>query len=208
MQQLFHCKRRSGNSPFMNIFLKIIFILICILQLPPAANAARWNEFVIDAERNANNHNNLGVIYMQDRYYAAAIKEFQMAVLINPDTQATATYYANLGTVYMKIGYPALAQDVLERAIKLNPQNFSYYQDLAVVYAKQKILPLKLKQYAKDTKNPLSTIMVGLIKLQQGKTEEGLSNLQEFCFLEPDLIITKGVQDFIDQKTKKPAPQI
>ena len=140
---------------------------------------------------------------MQDRYYAAAIKEFQMAVLINPDTQATATYYANLGTVYMKIGYPALAQDVLERAIKLNPQNFSYYQDLAVVYAKQKILPLKLKQYAKDIKNPLSTIMVGLIKIEQGKTEEGLSNLQEFCFLEPDLIITKGVQNYIDQKTKK-----
>lgn len=180
-------------------------ILICLATLPLCSYAAKWNEFVIEAERNANKHNNLGVIHMQDRYYAAAIKEFQMAVLINPDTQATATYYANLGTVYMKIGYPALAQDVLERALKLNPQNFSYYQDLSVIYAKQKILPLKLRQYAKDTKNPMSTIMVGLIKIQQGKTEEGLSNLQEFCFLEPDLIITKGVQEYIDQKTQKSA---
>ena len=72
---------------------------------------------VIDAQKNAVDHNNRGVIYMQDRYYAAAIKEFQLAVMLDPDTQASSVYYANLANCYMKIGYPALAQDTLQRAI-------------------------------------------------------------------------------------------
>ena len=103
----------------------------------------------------------------------------------------------------MKIGYPALAEDVLQRAVKLSPQNFTYYQDLTLAYKKQKILPLKLKHYAKDTKNPMSAIMVGLILIEQGKTEAGLSKLQEFCYLEPDLIITPGVQSYINAQLKK-----
>lgn len=177
------------------------FLLVIIIML--SAMPVFADKFVIEAERNANFHNNLGIIHMQDRYYAAAIKEFQIAILTNPDTQATAVYYSNLANVYMKIGYPALAEDVLQRAVKLSPMNFSYYKDLSQVYAKEKILPLKLRQYSKDTKNPLSSIMVGLILIEQGKTDAGLSKLQEFCYLEPDLIITKGVQAYIDERLKK-----
>lgn len=180
--------------------MKKFLTLIClvIFALPVFAD-----KFVIEAERNANNHNNLGLIYMQDRLYAAAIKEFQIAILTNPDTQATAVYYSNLANVYMRIGYPALAQDVLQRAVKLSPQNFSYYDDLVQTYKKQKILSLMLKTYSKDTKNPLSSVMVGLILVEQGKTDAGLSKLQEFCYLEPDLIISKGVQQYIDKQLKK-----
>ena len=128
----------------------------------------------IDAERNAVKHNNMGVLYMQDRYYAPAIKEFQMAVLLNPDSQASAVYYANLANCYMKIGYPALAQDTLQRAIKLNPMNLTYYEDLAVVFKRQGILSQKLKYYQKNSaKNPLSLIMVGMILMEQGKASKG-----------------------------------
>lgn len=179
---------------------KFLVILCLVVGAMPVFSLDR---FVIEAERNANNHNNLGILHMQDRYYAAAIKEFQIAITINPDTQATAVYYANLANVYMKIGYPALAEDVLQRAVKLSPMNFSYYQDLVLAYKKQKLLPLKLRQYSKDVKNPLSSVMVGLILVEQGKTDAGLSKLQEFCYLEPDLIISKGVQAYVNQKLKK-----
>ena len=49
----------------------------------------------------------------------------------------------------------------------------------------------------------MSAIMVGLILIEQGKTEAGLSKLQEFCYLEPDLIITPGVQSYINAQLKK-----
>ena len=154
----------------------------------------------IDAQKNAVNHNNRGVIYMQDRYYAAAIKEFQMAVLLDPDTQASAVYYANLANCYMKIGYPALAQDTLQRAVKLHPMNFGLYEDLAVVYKRLGITEQKLKQYQKESiKNPLAQVMAGLILMEQGKTDAGLAKLQEFVYTEPDLIITNGVKNYIEK---------
>lgn len=160
---------------------------------------AKMDVMVIDAQKNAVNHNNRGVIYMQDRYYAPAIKEFEMAVLLDPDTQASSVYYANLANCYMKIGYPALAQDTLQRAIKKHPMNFGFYQDLAIIYKRLNITGQKLKYYQKDSeKNPLSQVMVGLILMEEGKIDAGLARLQEFVYLEPDLIITNGVKRYIE----------
>ena len=53
----------------------------------------------IDAERNAHIHNNTGLMYMQEGFYYGAIKEFKLAIDLNPNTQATAVYYSNLVTV-------------------------------------------------------------------------------------------------------------
>lgn len=184
-------------------YYKNLLIILCLLivQLPSDALMKRFN---IDAQRNAVDHNNRGVIYMQDRYYAPAIKEFQMAVMLDSDTQASAVYYANLANCYMKIGYPALAQDTLQRAILLNPMNFPYYEDLVMTYKKLGILGQKLKYYQKDSaKNPLSHIMVGLILIAQGKTDSGLSKLQEFVYTEPDLIITNGVKAYVEKRSKE-----
>ena len=183
-------------------FVKTL-LAICLVMVPLCAQA-KMEVFNIDAQRNAVEHNNRGVIYMQDRYYAPAIKEFQMAVLLDPNTQASSVYYANLANCYMKIGYPALAQDTLQRAIKLNPMNFGLYQDLAVVYKRLGIGSQKIKTYKKDREqNPLAQVMVGMILMEQGKTDEGLAKLQEFAYTEPDLIITKGVQKYIDEHTKE-----
>lgn len=184
---------------------KLLIILFSLQFLLTGMCAqAKMDVYKIDAQKNAVDHNNRGVIYMQDRYYAAAIKEFQLAVLLDPDTQASSVYYANLANCYMKIGYPALAQDTLQRAIKLNPMNLSYYEDLAVAFKKQKILSQKLKYYQKDSqKNPLSQIMVGFILIEQGKTDAGLAKLQEFAYTEPDLIITAGVKKYVDARTNE-----
>ena len=152
----------------------------------------------INAQKNAVDHNNRGIIYMQDRYYAPAIKEFQIAIMLDPETQASAVYYSNLANCYMKIGYPALAQDALQKAIKLYPMNFAYYEDLTITFKRQNILEQKLKFYTKDSqKNPFSQIMVGLILIEQGKTNAGLAKLHEFIHTEPDLIISSGVRNYI-----------
>lgn len=185
------------------MFFARVFIIFCLFFIPLAAQA-KMDVMKIDAQKNAIDHNNRGVIYMQDRYYAPAIKEFQMAVLLDPDTQASSVYYANLANCYMKIGYPALAQDTLQRAIKLNPMNLSYYQDLVSTFKRQNILEQRLKYYQKDSKkNPLSQIMVGFILIEQGKEDAGLAKLQEFVYTETDLIISTGVKKYIDSRSSE-----
>ena len=52
--------------------------------------------YVIDAQKNAQVHNNMGLIYVDEKCYYAAIQEFKIAISLNPNTQATAVYYNNL----------------------------------------------------------------------------------------------------------------
>ena len=76
-------------------FVKTLLAL-CLVMVPLCAQA-KMEVFNIDAQRNAVEHNNRGVIYMQDRYYAPAIKEFQMAVLyIQKDIDATFIILVNI----------------------------------------------------------------------------------------------------------------
>ena len=52
---------------------------------------------MIDATKNAFLHNNMGLRYMEEHCYYAAIQEFKIAISLNPNTQATAVYYKNIG---------------------------------------------------------------------------------------------------------------
>ena len=109
---------------------KIVIILVMLFFTAIAANAAGTiATYVIDPEKNAYHHNNLGVMYIEEKDYYAAIQEFKMAISLNPKTQATATYFNNLGRVYMIIGYPEMALDCFQNALKQYPLNFEYYKN-------------------------------------------------------------------------------
>ena len=173
----------------MKKIINIFFIFIFALMNLGAV-------YEIDASRNASIHNNLGVNYMKEHYYFGAIKEFEIAIMINPNTQASATYYNNLGKVYLKIGYYDLAEKSFKEALSRNATNFEFYQNLVESYKQQKKLQKELNKAMTDNKN-LSKITAGLILIQMGKIEAGISMLDEFCYDEPDMIITKGIKNYI-----------
>ena len=126
--------------------------------------------YEIDAARNASLHNNYGVNYLKEKNYYAAIKEFEMAILLNPNTQASATYYNNLGKTYLKIGYPKLAEDSFNKALERNSTNFEFYQNIVTSYKEQGKLKTELEKAIAD-KKPLSKITAGLILIDEGKLE-------------------------------------
>ncbi len=155
----------------------------------------------IDAERNAYLHNNRGLMYMTEGFYFGAIKEFKLAIELSPQTQATAVYYANLGRTYLKIGYPNLAQECFERSMEQNPMDFGTYLNLATAYKRQGQLNSKLQAY-KKSKNPLSKVMVGVLLVEAGQRVGGLTVLDDFCYEEPDLIITNAVKNYVNEHSK------
>lgn len=152
--------------------------------------------YTIDAEKNAFLHNNMGLRYIDEQNYYAAIQEFKLAIALNPNTQATAVYYNNLGEVYMKANFFKFAQDCFERAIVQYPLNFSYYQNLAKCYKAQGLTDSKINSYSK-AKPPLNMIMIGLLYIEKGDKEHGIIKLDEFCMQEPDLIITGAVRNYL-----------
>lgn len=173
-------------------------LILFLLLLSLVTSAYKKPElFVIKAEANAFYHNNVGLSYVWEKAYYAAIQEFKIAISLNPNTQATATYYNNLGEVYMIIGQPKYAQDCFERAITQYSLNFKFYQNLAKCFKAQNLVDYKIKTYSADTKNPLNMLMVGLLQVEKGDIRRGIIKLDEFTMQEPDLLITGSVKAYI-----------
>ena len=124
--------------------IKKLFLLLSIIIFTSIPTIA---DEVIRAKNNAYIHNNKGLAYLEEKYYFGAIKEFEIAIALNPDSQASATYYANLGRTYETIGYYDLAKPYYEKAISLNPLYFDYYLKMAKNYKKLGIVNKKIKEF-------------------------------------------------------------
>lgn len=158
--------------------------------------------YTIDATKNAYIHNNLGLRYMNEHCYYAAIQEFKIAISLNPNTQATAVYYNNIGDAYMSAGYPNMAQQPYEDAVKQYGLNFQYYQDLAKCYKALGLVSTKIKEY-NNGKNPLNKVMLGLLYVESGDRKRGITILDAFSSSEPDLLITPAVKQYVKDTVKK-----
>jgi len=174
-------------------------VLILVMVALFASAFVRPDVYKIDAEKNAVTHNNLGLKAVSEQYYYQAIQEFNLAIALNPNTQATAVYYNNLGETYLKIGYPKEAQRCFENSITQYNLNFLYYQNLIKSFKAQKIIPAKIKYYeSKQDKNPLNMVILGLLYVASGDVRRGIIKLDEFCMKEPDLIITTAVRSYMN----------
>ena len=171
------------------IFSLIVVIITCSGYKKP-------HTYKIEAEKNAFFHNNVGLNYITDGYYYAAIQEFKIAISLSPSTQASAIFYNNLGDVYMTIGYPKHAEDCYLNALKLYGLNLQYYKNLAKCYKTMGVLESKLQEI-KINENPYNKILKGLMLIEKGDKRNGMIMLDEFCSTEPDLIITSGIKQYL-----------
>lgn len=175
----------------------IFFILLLMFQ--PVFAAGTVATYVIDPEKNAYHHNNLGVMYIEEKNYYGAIEEFKIAISLNPKTQATATYFNNLGRVYLIIGYPQLALDCFQNALKQYPLNFEYYKNLVDCYARLGKISSKLAEYKTKKKSSLDKITLALLYEKSGDVKKAIFILDEFATSEPDLLITQAVNVYIQE---------
>ncbi len=158
-------------------------------------------KYTIDAGKDAYFHNNVGLNYLQDRIYYAAIQEFKIAINLSPNTQATAVFKANLGETYMYIGYPDMARVCFEDALKAYGLNFKYYLNLAKCYTELNIVQSKISEY-QQSESIYDKIMLGLLYIQNGETRKGVIILDDVCMSEPDLLITPAIRQYISEVTK------
>ncbi len=178
----------------ISVFLLLVMIFCSGYRKP--------YKYTIDAEKDAFYHNNVGLNYLKDRIYYAAIQEFKIAINLSPNTQATAIFKNNLGETYMFIGYPEMARVCFEDAVTLYGLNFKYYLNLMECYKALGITNSKIKEY-KNSENPYDKIKLGLLYIQSGSTRQGVITLDEFCNEEPDLVITPAVRQYLQDVTSK-----
>ena len=181
--------------------MKKIFSLFLLSVIILCSGYRKPYRYTIDAEKDAFLHNNVGLNYLKDRIYYAAIQEFKIAIQLSPNTQATAIFKNNLGDTYTYIGYPDMARICYEDAIKLYGLNFKYYLNLAECYKTLGITQTKIKEYSSST-SPYDKIMLGLLYIQTGSVRKGINTLDELCSEEPDLLIIPAIRQYLREITK------
>lgn len=180
---------------------KLVSVLLLLIMLLCSGYRKPY-KYTIDAGKDAFFHNNVGLNYLKDRIYYAAIQEFKIAIQLSPNTQATAIFKNNLGETYTFIGYPDMARVCFEDAIKLYGLNFKYYQNLADCYKTLGITATKIKELS-GSKNPYDKIMLGILYVETGEVRKGVILLDELCMEEPDLLITNAIRQYLKEVTAK-----
>lgn len=183
--------------------LFVIFLLFTSIITSGYTKPIVSGSYEIDAAKNAVLHNDIGLRYLEERCYYAAVQEFKISISLNPNSQSSAVAYNNLGKTYMLLGFAVQAQDCFERALKLYGLNFEYYKNLADCYTALKKDKEKIQEYKNSQTNPLNKIMLGLLYINTGEKRSGIIVLDSFCMSEPDLIITGGVRAYLREITKK-----
>jgi tetratricopeptide (TPR) repeat protein len=137
---------------------------------------------------------------LRERVYFAAIEEFKIAISLSPNTQSTAVFKTNLGNTYMIIGYPDMARQPYEEALKAYGLNLQYYFNLVECYKKLGITDYKIIELKKST-SVYDKITLGILYINNGETTKGIVALDDFCFNEPDLLITPAIKQYIKKIT-------
>lgn len=171
------------------ILFTLTFIVFC---------HACYADETIKAKNNAYIHNNKGLLYLQDNYYYGAIREFQIAIDLNPKSQASAVFYTNLGKTYEKLEFYDLAKPCFEKALSLNALCFEYYVNLAENYKHLGIVDTKLNEFIKNKKSPFDDILIGLLYIKKEDYTTGVAILDEFANSEYKLTVSKGIMKYIE----------
>ncbi len=173
-------------------FIALIFFMLFII------NPVFSYDTKIDPTLNGIKHNNKGITYMHEGYLPQAIKEFQIAIELNPNMETTGIYYDNMGQCYMKLGIYKLAINCFELALKQNPMCFLYYQHLVSGFRFDNVLEKKKLEYEKKIKdNYLNTVIVALILIELGDRNEGEKILFEFIKKEPEIYISHSIKQYL-----------
>ena len=181
--------------------IRKVFTIVLLLALVFCTGYRKPFKYTILAEKDAFLHNNIGLNYLKDRVYYAAIQEFKIAISLSPNTQASAIFYNNLGETYNYIGYPDMAKDCFENAIRLYGLNFKYYLNLAECYINIGEAQNKIAEFQKSD-NVYDRITLGILYVQTGEKRRGINLLDEIAAEEPDLIITSAIKKYIADTIK------
>ena len=178
--------------------IKKLCIILMLFTLVFCTGYKKPHKYVIEAEKDAFYHNNVGLNYLKDRIYYAAIQEFKIAISLSPSTQASAVFYTNLGETYNFIGYPEMALDAFEEAIKLYGLNFRYYINLVDSYISLGEADIKIREF-EASNDVYDRIKLGVLYVKKGEIRKGINTLDEITIQEPDLLITPAIKQYIKQ---------
>ncbi len=188
----------------MKLNYKILFVLFIFISIPSfSMNSNRgldgyeWQK--IDARKNARLHSNMGNIYFDEKHYIGALKEYEIAYNLIPNSQESAVYLYNIGRCFMELKRYNLAKNAFNGAIEKDCINMTYYEAYAEACIKTKTHEAEIKKVMSDKENPYNRVIAGLIYYKTGKKGTAKAIFDEFVNKYPKMIITEDVKALLNK---------
>jgi tetratricopeptide (TPR) repeat protein len=143
---------------------------------------------------NASSHELLAEVHLRNGNVQAAIRAYQEAISLNPESAQTAPLYNNLGKAYEAGGYYQQALVSYQYATQLQPDFEVYYQNLVDLYQKAKQLAdaerLLTQIVTKNPNDGWAWFLLALVQLRQATGSQSKAalagkSLKRFTALEP-----------------------
>jgi tetratricopeptide (TPR) repeat protein len=208
------------------IAILIVFcLLIAALSIRTVVRTIDWRDedtlmtaTLRTNPENAKVHNHIGIIHGKKKDYASAMKEFEIAMGLDPNLAET---YHNMGNAFdeqarsLKETDPQKADQffnsaipLYEKALSLNPNHWLSYQQLANIYFDKgeyqktidyilKILPLN--------PNPALINNLGFVYLQMGNKEEARKAYSEVLRVDPGNAVAAQALRDLDNPVPPPS---
>jgi len=150
-------------------------------------NISLWKDVVRKSPSKARPHNNLGVAYEKEGRTDEAIREYLLAIQINPDYDEA---HYNLGVAYEKKGRIKDAVQELLTAIRISPAYGQAHNNLGIIYGRTGRTDeavrefLRAKQINPDAVNAYNNL--GVMYARQGRIEEAIHEFRAAIRLNPD----------------------
>ncbi|MFH0877007.1 MAG: tetratricopeptide repeat protein [Candidatus Omnitrophota bacterium] len=146
-----------------------------------------YQRMLVYAPESPRLHNNLGMVYSQQRQFGLAIASFEKAVALDPKH---ASAYNNLGQVYGDLGQKDIALNYFQKSLAAKPDNAEACSYLCKLYKEQGRINEALTacqraiainpQYAQAYNN------LGAIYHEEGQQVEAIKLFKQALFLDPD----------------------
>ncbi|MCL4455823.1 MAG: tetratricopeptide repeat protein [Nitrospirae bacterium] len=149
-----------------------------------------WENVVRKSYGNARPHTNLGKSYLIKGRIEEAIREFKIALQINPDMQEA---HLNLGLAYIRQGFFDKAIEEFLLVLKRNPYYHKAHINIGIAYFELNRFDDAARSFKNATKiNPdlaKGYYNLGLTYEKQGNTDSAIKEYKIAMKLDPDMII-------------------
>ncbi len=145
-----------------------------------------WYVAVKDSPNSSRAHNNLGMIYYQKNATEWAIREFQMAIALEPDPE----YHHNLGMAYQKKGMSEEALQEYYQVLAVNPNSALTHNNMGNILVEKGRIDegiLKFKEAIRISRNYYDAhYNLGLAYFKKGLLDAAIDAFQTAIRYEPD----------------------
>lgn len=123
---------------------------------------------------------NLGNVYVRERDYTAAIREYEAALATNPENAKT---HNNLGNAYSGRGWMLYAISEYRRSLEIEPDFMDAHRNLAIAYGKQKNYFQAISQLnlalELEPRNAETYLLLGDVYAQAGKFDKAIARYEK-----------------------------